>query len=143
VHAVDRDTADAARLVAARGLTNVVLHQRDVLAEPFAERFPAIVAADVLEHFPDTEPIARQVHRWLADDGVLVTSLPTENWLYLLLRRVFGIEKPPDHYFSAAQVEATLARVGFRALRRRQVPLEVPGTSLFLVTAWRRTGDRR
>lgn len=145
VHAVDRDTSDAANMVAAHRLSNVVLHQRDVLAEPFeSKRFAAIVAADVLEHFPDTAPIAQRVHDWLADDGVLVTSLPTESWVYVLLRRVFGIEKPPDHYFSAAEVEASLTRAGLRALRRRHVPLEVPGTGLFLVTAWRRAtaGER-
>jgi hypothetical protein len=75
---------------------------------------------------------------------VLVTSLPSESWIYVLLRRVFGIEKPADHYFTGAEVEATLTRVGFRALRRRHLPLEIPGTSLFLVTAWRRAraGER-
>jgi len=139
VHAADRDTSDAGKLVAARQLSNVVLEQRDVLAEPFERgRFDAIVAADVLEHFPDTMPIAQHLYDWLADDGVLVTSLPSESWIYVLLRRVFGIEKPADHYFTGAEVEATLTRVGFRALRRRHLPLEIPGISLFLVTAWRR-----
>ena len=139
VHGADRDVADARNVVAEYRLSNVVLHQRDLLAEPFAPKaFDAIVAADVLEHFPDTAPIASRLFEWLRDDGVLVTSLPSENWIYVLLRRVFDIEKPPDHYFTGAEVEASLARAGFRAVVRRTVPIPVPGTGVFLVTAWRK-----
>jgi SAM-dependent methyltransferase len=145
VHGADRDVADARNIVAAYHLDNVVLHARDLLAEPFAPAsFDAIVAADVLEHFPDTEPIATRLLDWLRDDGVLVTSLPSENFIYVLLRRVFGIEKPPDHYFAGAEVEATLARVGFTPIARRSVPPGLPRGSLFMVTAWRkRTAQRR
>lgn len=139
VHGADRDVADARNVVAEYRLANVVLHERDLLAEPFAPgSFDAIVAADVLEHFPDTAPIASRLFEWLRDDGVLVTSLPSENWIYVLLRRVFDIEKPPDHYFTGAEVEASLARAGFRPLARRSIPIGLPGTSLFLVTAWRK-----
>lgn len=139
VVAVDQNVSDAANVVAAHGLANVTLRQCDVLAEPFGRgEFKAIVAADVLEHFPATESIAGRLLDWLADDGVLVTSLPTESWIYLLLRKVFGVEKPKDHYFSGAEVEATLTRTGFTALRRCFVPFGIRTTSLFLVTAWRR-----
>jgi 2-polyprenyl-3-methyl-5-hydroxy-6-metoxy-1,4-benzoquinol methylase len=142
VVAVDQNVSDAANVVAAHGLANVTLRQCDVLAEPPFGRgqFKAIVAADVLEHFPETESIAGRLLDWLADDGVLVTSLPTESWIYVLLRKVFGVEKPTDHYFSGAEVEATLTRTGFTALRRCFVPFGIRTTSLFLVTAWRRTG---
>ena len=133
-------TAFASVLVVAEyRLANVVLHERDLLAEPFApQAFDAIVAADVLEHFSDTAPIASRLFEWLRDDGVLVTSLPSENWIYVLLRRVFDIEKPPDHYFTGAEVEASLGRAGFRPLARRTIPIGIPGTGLFLVTAWRK-----
>ena len=144
VHGADRDVADAARMVEAQRLGNVTLHQRDVLAEPFAPgSFDAIVAADVLEHFPETVPIAGHLLDWLRDDGVLVTSVPSENWVYVLLRRVFGIEKPADHYFTGFEVEATLERVGFTPLARRTVPPGIPGGSLVLVTAWRKTAASR
>jgi SAM-dependent methyltransferase len=139
VVAADRNTADAARMVSARGLGNVALVERDVFAAPFASgEFDAIVAADVLEHFPDTAPIARRLLDWLSADGVLVTSLPTENWIYVLLRKVFGVTKPEDHYFSGRQVEDALAAAGFEPLERRFVPFGIPLTCLFLVTAWRK-----
>lgn len=141
VVAVDQSVSEAANVVAAYGLANVALRQCDVLTESFGRgAFKAIVAADVLEHFPHTESIAVRLRDWLADDGLLVTSLPTESLLYVLLRKVFGVEKPKDHYFSAAEVEATLTRTGFTALRRCFVPFGIRTTSLFLVTAWRRTG---
>lgn len=144
VHAADREPADAANVVSAYGLGNVRLLARDVLAEPFAAgSFDAIVAADVLEHFPDTEPIARRLLDWLRDDGVLVTSVPSESWIYVLLRKVFGIVKPVDHYFTGAQVEATLERVGFRRLARHTVPPFLPAGGLFLVTAWCKTAASR
>jgi SAM-dependent methyltransferase len=143
VVAVDRNTADAARMVAARGLRNVTLVERDVFAAPFEpESFDAIVAADVLEHFPDTPPIVKRLHEWLRPDGVLLTSLPTESWLYVFLRKILRVEKPPDHYFTAREVEATLARAGFEPIARRSLPLGLPLTSLFLVTAWRKRAPR-
>jgi SAM-dependent methyltransferase len=139
VVAADRNTADAARMVAARSLGNVTLIERDVFAIPFASgEFDAIVAADVLEHFPDTGPIADRLLDWLKPGGVLLTSLPTESWLYVLLRKVFGVQKPDDHYFSGREVESTLADAGFEPLERRFVPLGVSWLSLFLVTAWRK-----
>jgi len=135
----DRNTADAARMVASRSLDNVTLVERDVFAIPFGDgEFDAIVAADVLEHFPETQPIARRLHDWLSADGVLLTSLPTESWIYALLRKVFKVTKPEDHYFAGREVEGVLAAVGFEPLERRFVPLGVPLTSLFLVTAWRK-----
>jgi SAM-dependent methyltransferase len=139
VVAADRNTADAARMVAARALRNVALVERDVFAVPFAAgEFDAIVAADVLEHFPDTAPIANRLREWLQADGVLLTSLPTESWLYVLLRKVLGVQKPEDHYFTGRQVEATLTEAGFEPIERRFVPFGIAATSLFLVTAWRK-----
>ena len=143
VVAADRSTAEAARLVAARGLGNVTLAEGDLLALPFASgAFDAIVAADVLEHFPDTAPIVERLIEWLAPDGVLVTSLPTESWVYVLLRRFFGFARPEDHYFSGRQVEEVIGAAGFTPLARRFVPLGIPATSLFLVTAWRKRAAR-
>ncbi len=78
---------------------------------------------------------------WLADDGVLVTSLPTESWIYMLLRKAFAIEKPKDHYFSGGEVEASLRRIGFTPLERRFLPFGIRTSSLFLVTAWRRAAS--
>lgn len=139
VVAADRNTADAARMVASRSLDNVELVEQDAFAAAFGEgEFDAIVAADVLEHFPETAPVARRLRGWLGADGVLLTSLPTENWIYVLLRKVFHVTKPEDHYFGGREVEAVLSEVGFEPVERRYVPFGIPFASLFLVTAWKR-----
>jgi SAM-dependent methyltransferase len=43
---------------------------------PFAERFTAIAAWDVLEHIPDLDDIAAQVREHLIDDGILAFAVP-------------------------------------------------------------------
>jgi 2-polyprenyl-3-methyl-5-hydroxy-6-metoxy-1,4-benzoquinol methylase len=136
---VDLETRQAALVQARYQLNNVTLVQGDAATLNFdGQRFDAAVAADVLEHFKDLEPPVRWLHQWLKPGGLLFTSLPTENWVYVLLRKVFGIEKPWDHYHTGAQVEAWLASHGFTRVRTTCVPLGVPLAPLFFITAWRR-----
>ena len=142
VSCIDLDCAEARDVVAHYRLPNVALHERDIGAADLAEApFDAIVAADVLEHFLDPAPAVAAIGRWLAPDGVLFTSLPTENWVYVMLRKVFGITKPPDHYHTGYEVEAYLAAHGFRRVRRLFVPLVLQLAPLFIVSAWRRDRD--
>lgn len=137
VVSVDLETAEAEKVVEHFGLSNVELVRGDVTRLALdGAAFGAIVAADVLEHFRDLAPPVAALRRWLAPGGRLFTSLPTENGIYVLLRRLYGIEKPPDHYHTGYEVEAFLAANGFRRLRRWHVPLRVPLASLYLVSAW-------
>lgn len=138
---VDLQTAEATQLVRHHRLTNVDLVGGDIAAVelPIA-RFDAIVAADVLEHFRELDLPLQALSRWLAPGGVLFTSLPTENWVYVLLRRVFGIEKPADHYHTGYEVEARLRAHGFRRVAGVTAPLVVPLAPLFLISAWRHEG---
>lgn len=139
VVSIDLETAEAERVVERYGLGNVRLVRADVTRAELDEApFDAIIAADVLEHFRDLEPPVAALHRWLRDDGVLLTSLPTENWVYVLLRRLFDVEKPPDHFHTAAEVERSLSARGFRRIARRFVPLGLPIAPLYLVSAWRK-----
>jgi 2-polyprenyl-3-methyl-5-hydroxy-6-metoxy-1,4-benzoquinol methylase len=137
VVSIDLETAEAERVVAHYGLTNVTLVRGDATrAELPQAPFDAIVAADVLEHFRELEPPVAALRRWLAPAGRLFTSLPTENRLYTALRRVYGIEKPADHYHAGREVEDFLAGHGLRRIARRAIPLGVPFASLYLVSAW-------
>jgi SAM-dependent methyltransferase len=137
VVSIDLEIAEAEKVVARYELENVRLVRGDATRVELPEApFDAIVAADVLEHFPDLGPAAATLRRWLAPDGRLFTSLPTENGVYALLRRIYGIEKPPDHYHTGYEVEAFLERHGFRRLRRWYVPLRVRVAPLFLVSMW-------
>ncbi|EEF59962.1 Methyltransferase type 11 [Pedosphaera parvula Ellin514] len=132
--------AHQAKLVKNRyGLDNVEIVQSDAAELDFTSKpFDAAVAADVLEHFKDLSLPIPRLHRWLKPGGVLFTSLPTENWVYVLLRKVFGIEKPWDHYHTAYEVEAQLEKNGFQRIRTSCVPLRFHIAPLFLITAWRR-----
>jgi hypothetical protein len=50
--------------------------------------------------------------------------------------RLFGVEKPSDHYHSAREVEHFLETHGFRRLHRGYLPLPIPLAPLYLVSAW-------
>lgn len=138
VRLVDLD-CDAARLVFARVPSpNVTLEEGDATARPADGRADAVVAADVLEHFLDLPPIVEAVKGWLAPGGLLITSLPTENLWYNLLRVVFRKTKPHDHYHTSAEVEAVLRAHGFVRVGRVCHPLGLPLFPLFSISAWRK-----
>src|SRR3989442_1470634 len=64
--------------------------------------------------------------------GVLLPTLANN------FRKVFGVEKPWDHYHTGYEVEAQLERCGFTRIKTTCVPLHFPVAALFLITAWRR-----
>lgn len=136
---IDQNTEEARDLVRRLGIRNVDLVTANVFDHEFPPgSFDAVTAADVLEHFTDPrEPIAR-IRRWMADDGMLFTSLPTENFCYRALRLVFRKKKPADHYHSAAEVEAMLRAGGFRKVMGLYHPLLLPVFPLFRISAWRK-----
>ncbi|MHC4414282.1 MAG: class I SAM-dependent methyltransferase [Planctomycetota bacterium] len=137
VTGIDLETQEAEQVVAHFGLDNVQLVRADIAkAELAAAPFDAIVAADTLEHFLDLGPPVAALRRWLKDEGTLFTSLPTENWTYALLRRLYRMEKPRDHYHTGYEVEAFLQARGFQRLRRWFVPLWLPIAPLYIVSAW-------
>ncbi len=118
-------------------LDNVTLHSHSILETGLADRkFEAIVAADVLEHFTDLTPPMDAIWNLMDDDGILYTSVPTESKLYGLLRRIFRMSKPEDHYHSGAEVEENLKRRGFILLQRRYVPLILPILPLYIISVW-------
>src|SRR5262245_1385129 len=123
----DRNTRKAAAMVSRLGLQNVKLVTADVAEFDFgADQFDAIIAADVLEHFVDLDLPLQRLKRWLKPDGILFTSLPTENAWYRGLRVVFSKSPSEDHYHTASEVEATLRRAGFVKVAGLYHPLLVP-----------------
>lgn len=133
---VDVDPSNAEAIVHQYHLSNITIQAENALTATYpVARFNAIVAADVLEHFADLKAPVATIKQVLSKDGYLFTSLPTENWVYTLLRQLFGMEKPDDHYHTAAQVEAYLAASGFRAVYRTYLPVWF--APLFWVTTWR------
>ncbi|MBD2540499.1 methyltransferase domain-containing protein [Coleofasciculus sp. FACHB-SPT36] len=136
---IDLDTEEASKVVTHFCLDNVVLIRADITnAKNIEAPFNAIIAADVLEHFKELRPAVNALQKWLKDDGYLFTSLPTENFVYVLLRKLFKIEKPVDHYHTGYQVEAFLRRNGFRRVRRLFLPFILPITPLFIISVWQK-----
>ncbi len=137
---VDRKLDEARAVVAHYGLDNIELRDEDIARSQRAAGYDCIIAADVLEHFRELDVPVAVLRRWLRPGGYLMTSLPTENFVYVLLRKVFGVTKPVDHYHTAAEVERFLAASGFRRVATRWVPLRLPLFPLFRITAWQLPG---
>ena len=139
---VDLETRQAREVQQEYGLGNVEIVEDDIAALDFGSNpFDAIVAADVLEHFKDLALPVKTLRNSLKPGGLLFTSLPTENWVYRLLRRIFGITKPWDHYHTGYEVEDALKKNGFVRVRAKYIPLGIPLAPLFLVTAWKKGSD--
>ncbi len=137
VSLVDLRVEQAMELCDAMTLDNVELVSADIAEYDFPPgSFDAITAADVLEHFQSHDLPLSKIHRWLADDGLLFTSLPKENIFYRTLRVVFRKQKPPDHYHSARDVEDALRKAGFRKRFGLYHPLLIPLFPLFRISAW-------
>jgi 2-polyprenyl-3-methyl-5-hydroxy-6-metoxy-1,4-benzoquinol methylase len=135
---VDMETVEAERLLEHYPADNVKLRAGDARSMEL-EQAPAdvVVAADVLEHFPELGPPAATLRRWLKDDGWLFTSVPTENLCTRLTRLSVGWERPEDHYHAGRQVERFLAGQGFSRLTSSQV---APLFPLYIVSVWRKRG---
>lgn len=139
VTCVDLEDEEAQKTVGQYNLENVQLVRGNVSnVELKNAPFDVIVAADVLEHFKDLSVAVDAIISWLAKDGVFYTSLPTENWIYVFLRKVFRVEKPWDHYHTAQEVEEYLQQRGFDKIKGVCVPLYIPIFPLFRISAWKK-----
>ena len=105
---------------------------RQVRPEDF-RTFDFIVAADVLEHLRDLEPVVEELNRLLVPGGRLVISAPSENVLYAVGRKLFGFTKPEDHYHEPRDIEESLAR-HLKLQQKRYLPLDLyEGLSAFVL----------
>jgi 2-polyprenyl-3-methyl-5-hydroxy-6-metoxy-1,4-benzoquinol methylase len=84
-----------------------------------------IVAAEVLEHVEPLEPALAQFATWLKPGGRLLVSLPTENRLYKLGRRLAGFSGH-YHHANAASIDPVITRAGFQRHRIEKIPFGGP-----------------
>ena len=132
VSVVDRDLNDARRVAAHYQLKNVRLFEQDITSWNSAEKYDLVVTMDVLEHFADKSVPHRFLDRCLKPNGLLLVSLPTENWLYLLGRIVLGKTKPADHYHPAHELTRYYRDAGYILLAHQYAPrLGPPALPLF------------
>lgn len=84
-----------------------------------------IVAAEVLEHVEPLDDALGLFERWLSKDGHLLVSLPTENRLYQLGRRLAGFHGH-YHHDNAKSIDRAIRQAGFRRQSRSCIPLPGP-----------------
>lgn len=108
------------------------LARADACGLPFASgAFDAVVCSEVLEHIEDDAAALAEIHRVLADDGLLLLSVPHRRYPFLwdplnwVLERGFGTHVPAhiwwlagiwaDHVrlYSAAAISRGLHAAGF------------------------------
>ncbi len=119
------------------GLKNVRLLEMSGYKLKLSRKYDAVFALDVLEHFEQLDSAVRQIKAVLAPGGALIVSGPSENLLYRMSRKVFGLKKPEDHYHTADEVFAACGR-HFKLEKERNVPAGVPSSvALFRIGRFR------
>lgn len=122
VSVADLDLDDARRIATHYRLTNVRLFETDIANWSSAESYDLVTAMDVLEHFADKSVPYRFFERRLKPGGLLLVSLPTENWIYQLGRFVLRKTKPADHYHPAHELVRYYRDAGYTLRTYRYAP---------------------
>ncbi|HXK20858.1 MAG TPA: class I SAM-dependent methyltransferase [Polyangiaceae bacterium] len=123
---VDLVLSAAKALVAELGLKDVALHSPAEADAAVAKgSVDLLIAAEVLEHVDDLPPTLRQFQTWLKPNGRLLVSLPTENALYRLGRRLAGFSGH-YHHSNAASIDEEIQRFGFRRRSLSHIPAPGP-----------------
>lgn len=96
---------------------------------PFKRKsFDCIVLADILEHLRDPESLLKTVSKYLADDGVLIVSVP--NVAFISIRISLGVgrfeyhekgimDKSHLHFFTLASFQKLIQDSGFQIISVR------------------------
>jgi len=121
-------------------VTEWELHQVSLMDPESASRevathsLDAIVAAEVLEHIDPLEGTLEFFRNHLKPGGKLLVSVPTENALYRLGRRLAGFE---GHYHesNAAAIHRKILASGFRELSMTRIPAPGP-LAIYWVVAY-------
>lgn len=117
---------DSARMLAAEWKLEVELmspQQAEQSIEPGS--VDLVIAAEVLEHVEPPEEAIGAFKSWLRPGGTLLVSLPTENALYRLGRRLAGFEGH-YHHDNAESIDRAIRKMGFVRRARSFIPLPGP-----------------
>lgn len=126
LYGVDLVLGPARQLVAERKLSGVELLPPESLEGAIPPgSVDLVVAAEVLEHLAPLGLWLGRFRQVLRADGVLVVSLPTENALYRLGRRLAGFSGQ-YHRSNAASIDGEIRASGFRRRYRCSIPAPGP-----------------
>lgn len=108
------------------GYSNIeLLEPGEMVAHIRRGSVDVILAAEVLEHVEPLPPALDQFRELLAPHGHLLASLPTENAVYRLGRRLAGFEGH-YHHSNAKSIDRDISRSGFRRVFKSCLPLPSP-----------------
>jgi 2-polyprenyl-3-methyl-5-hydroxy-6-metoxy-1,4-benzoquinol methylase len=101
------------------------------------DKFDRILALDVLEHVDDLEKYIAKLKSLLCEEGQILVSGPTENFLYKMGRTLAGFS---GHYHvrNIYDIEKSLEKLG---LRRTQLKSLYPIAPLFRISLWEKKKD--
>jgi len=117
---------DSARMLAKEWRLDVELMTPDQARNALGpQSIDIIVAAEVLEHVEPIEETLDLFKTWLKKDGTLLVSLPTENRLYQLGRRLAGFHGH-YHHDNAESIDRAIQGAGFKRKSRSDIPLPGP-----------------
>lgn len=115
----------------------------NIIESGFPNKFFDIVfCLDVLEHFQNLQEPVGEIKRILKENGLLVVSLPTENFFYKLGRFLTtgttSMEKGPcsPHFYNAKTIEDFLYANNFQVIRKKLLP-PISFLSLFHIIAFK------
>ena len=128
---IDLDTEDAEKTIEYYGLGNVECICSDINKYKSTIKYDVVIATDVLEHFKDLSEPLIFFRRFLASNGLLVVTLPTENKLYEFGRILINKKKPIDHYHRSKDVINFLRNNGFELVKSNYIPKYIIPIPLF------------
>lgn len=138
VDMIDMDACEAKFLKEHYRLDNVNIHEMNLSEFQTDTLYEAVIFADVLEHFEDLSFPLQWVRANLDIHGLLFISLPTENFLYDLGRKIVRKAKPADHYHSSRTVVGFLEENGFEIVADSFAPVYLIPIPLFQIVVLRR-----
>ena len=99
--------------------------------------FDVVFCLDALEHFENLESPVREIKRMLKNNGLLIVSVPTENFFYklgrLFLKGTISSMRGPcssPHFHGARKIEKFLCCNNFKTVKKISLP-RIPFLSLF------------
>jgi len=137
VDIIDLDTSDAENIIEYYKLPNINIMSEDICSFSTSVSYDVIIAADVLEHFIDLQIPLQFIKKHLKPNGLLIVSLPTENFIYELGRIIIRKSKPLDHYHGSAEVLQFLSNNGLEIIHKKYCPTYILPIPLFEIAVFR------
>ena len=120
---IETEPEASQKVVSSFSLSNVDIIRRATPQLPLdTGSVDLVVALDVLEHIPDLHAETLEINRVLKPGGNLLVSIPTENFLYRVGRRILtGFARYASYHLRTSdEVLAVLCRT-LREVRRKEI----------------------